>query len=500
MDGGEALRTDVKSTVPPPRSKRPDPLVGTVIAGKFKVHSLVASGGMGKVYRAEQTPLGRPVALKVLHMDPSRADDTDQAQYKKRFLREANILAQLQHPNIVTVFDYGRIEGDGERYFMAMEFLSGETLSQRITERVRLEAPEVIRIALQLARGLTEAHAHHIVHRDLKPSNLMLIAGRGGEEVVKIVDFGIVKIVGENSQETVTQEGSFIGSPSYMAPEQIDTSGKMDTRTDIYSFGVILYQCLTGTVPFNADSSVKMLMAHLNETPQPMRERAPQAGIPDWLEQLVMSCMEKAPERRPQTMEGIARVLAEADAAMRSGLDLASITGMSMRLALHASPDTLVSPSGRSLPAAPSSRKTHSITTQGTASSVAPEAPVEDSTRISAGGMKPARSRRVPLVAGGGVALLAFAGVALLLSRTHGTAPPVQLASPSAPPAVSVAPLTDQVPPTADPIPSLVVPPVASSAVPDAGAGTVVTGAARRVNPRPATTTQKPDLDIRLNR
>jgi serine/threonine-protein kinase len=498
VDGGEALRTDVKSTVPPPGSKKPDPLVGTVIAGKFKVHSLVASGGMGKVYRAEQAPLGRPVALKVLHMDPARADDTDQAQFKKRFLREANILAQLQHPNIVTVFDYGAIEGESERYFMAMEFLSGETLSQRIAERVRIEAPEVIRIALQLARGLTEAHAHNIVHRDLKPSNLMLIAGRGGEEVVKIVDFGIVKIVGEQSQETVTQEGAFIGSPSYMAPEQIETGGKMDTRTDIYALGVILYQCLTGTVPFEAGSSIQMLMAHLNKTPQPMRERAPQADIPDWLDELVMSCMEKAADRRPQTMDGIARVLAEADAAMRSGRNLASITGMSMRLALHASPDTLVSPSGQSLVAAPSARKTHSITTQGTAASVAPEAPITDGTRISAGGTKPTRSRLVLLAAAGGAALLALGGLVVVLSRAQGS-PPVQAASPPSPPAVSVGPLADDVLPTADPIPSLVVPPVAASAVPDSGA----VGGGRRGPPRSApttTATQKPDLDIRLNR
>ena len=486
----------MKSTVPPPGSKRPDPLVGTVIAGKFKVHSLVASGGMGKVYRAEQTPLGRPVALKVLHMDPSRADDTDQSQFRKRFLREANILAQLQHPNIVTVFDYGAIDGDSERYFMAMEFLSGETLAQRIAERVRIEAPEVIRIALQLARGLTEAHAHNIVHRDLKPSNLMLIAGRGGEEVVKIVDFGIVKIVGENSQETVTQEGAFIGSPSYMAPEQIEAGGKMDTRTDIYALGVILYQCLTGTVPFEAGSSIQMLMAHLNKAPQPMRERAPQIDIPDWLDELVMSCMEKAAERRPQTMEGIARVLAEADAALRSGRNLATITGMSMRLALHASPDTLVSPSGRSLVAAtPSTRKTHSITTQGTAASVAPEAPVEDSTRVSAGGLKPTRSRLVPLGAlGVGAALLAFAGVALV--RSHAPPPPAQLASPAPAPTASVAPLDDPVSPTVEPIPSL-APMVAASALPDSGAGRRIT------TPRPAPTTaptQKPELDIRLNR
>ncbi len=472
------------------------------MAGKFKVLALVAAGGMGKVYRAEQAALGRTVALKVLHMDPALAEGTDQTQFKKRFLREANILAKLQHPNIVTVFDYGRIDGDDEQYFMAMEFLSGETLSQRIAARVRIDAPDVVRIALQLARGLTEAHAHNIVHRDLKPSNVMLVAGRAGEEVVKIVDFGIVKVVGESSQETVTQEGSFVGSPSYMAPEQIEPTGKIDTRTDVYSFGVILYQCLTGSVPFEASSSLQIMMAHLSSAPEPMRERAAQADVPDWLHELVMSCLEKNPDRRPQTMEGIARVLAEADAAMRSGHNLSSVPGMSLKLAQHASPDTLVSPSGRSVPAAePSSPRRHSITTQGTTASVAPEAPTVEGTQISAGGQKPTRKRPVPLPAVAGVALVVLAAGTIVLSRRSETSPLVPATSSPSPPATSITPLPDPTLPIATPIPSLDVAPVASSAPADAG---VISG--RRAPPtRPAVTptataTSPPALDIRLNR
>ena len=242
-------------------------------------------------------------------------------QFKKRFLREASILARLQHPNIVTVFDYGAIEGlEAERYFMAMEFLSGQTLTRRISDNMSLATRDTMKIARQIARGLSEAHAVGVIHRDLKPSNVMLLPGRDGEDLVKIVDFGIVKLIGDDSRdgEELTQEGSFIGSPKYMAPEQITRGGKIDARTDVYSFGIILYQCLTGSVPFDGASSIQTLMAHLNQVPQPIRERAPSAEVPEWLDLLVMSCVEKDPEKRPQTMEAVARALAEAEAAPTS--------------------------------------------------------------------------------------------------------------------------------------------------------------------------------------
>jgi eukaryotic-like serine/threonine-protein kinase len=312
----------VKSIDPPAsKVKKLDPLIGSVVNGQYRIRSLVAAGGMGKIYEAEQIALGRRVALKLLHTQSER-DGDDDPQFKKRFLREASILARLQHPNIVTVFDYGQIEGgESERYFISMEFCAGETLAQRIADRGSLSTKETVRISRQIARGLTEAHAHGVIHRDLKPSNVMLLPGRDGEELVKIVDFGIVKIIGDDSQEKeeeLTQEGSFVGSPKYMAPEQINRGGKVDARTDVYSFGIILYQCVTGTVPFESESSVQTLMAHVNEPPQPMRERAPRAEIPDWLDELVMACLEKAPEKRPQTMDAVAKTLAEAEAALAS--------------------------------------------------------------------------------------------------------------------------------------------------------------------------------------
>src|SRR5688572_25987582 len=214
-------------------------LVGRLVNGKYDVQAVIAAGGMGKIYRAEQQPLGRIVALKVLHARGGAAGTTGSGShgssgdplFKKRFFREASILAKLQHPNIVTVFDYGRIDGlepDDEQYFMAMEFLSGETLQQRIQARGALTVDEIMPVARQVARGLREAHANGIIHRDLKPSNIMITNGRDGEDLVKIVDFGIVKLTAEDEKtQELTQQGLFIGSPKYMAPEQV-SSGKVD--------------------------------------------------------------------------------------------------------------------------------------------------------------------------------------------------------------------------------------------------------------------------------
>jgi len=290
-----------------------------VVNGKYKVRSLIAVGGMGKVYRAEQMPLGRDVALKVLHVEG--ATSQDDPQFQKRFSREASILAKLQHPNIVTVFDYGQIEGEKTaRFFISMEFLSGETLGRRIETLGGMTAEETIRVARPIARGLTEAHAQGVIHRDLKPSNVILVPSRDGDDVVKIVDFGIVKIVGdENGTEELTKEGAFIGSPKYMAPEQIDDGGEVDARTDIYAFGIILYQCLTGTVPFHGATSLQTLMGHLHTMPVPMRVRAPNVEIPEWLDDLVMACIQKDPDKRPQTMDLVSRTLGAVEPSVTSG-------------------------------------------------------------------------------------------------------------------------------------------------------------------------------------
>ena len=284
-----------------------DPLPGTVVNGKFRVLSVLAHGGMGKIYRAEQVPLGRPVALKVLRTKYADELDDD-PHFHRRFFLEASILSKLQHANIVTLYDYGRIEGIAtEQYFMAMEFLRGETLSQRLRDVGALAPESTLKLVRQMAKGLREAHKLGIVHRDLKPSNIMLVPEEDGAEVVKILDFGIGKLIAADSED-LTAEGSFVGSPRYMAPEQIH-EGKVDARSDIYSLGVMMYECFTGRIPFDGETNIAIMMAHCNQPVPPMRARSPSVAVPEILESFVRLCLEKNPTHRPQTMEEFVRGL-----------------------------------------------------------------------------------------------------------------------------------------------------------------------------------------------
>ncbi|HSN97508.1 MAG TPA: serine/threonine-protein kinase [Candidatus Nanopelagicales bacterium] len=297
-----------KPSEPPRSNEAADPMVGKVLNGKFKINSMLATGGMGTIYRGEQLPLGRPVAVKVLI--PNVTSRQLDPNFHKRFFLEASILAKLQHPNIVTVFDYGRMEdAEGERYFMAMEFLEGETLFRRVRRMGRLPPQDAMRIAKQIARGLREAHKQGVVHRDLKPSNIMLCSGEDGDEAVKILDFGLVKVLSDDSEE-LTQQGAFLGSPRFMSPEQI-SHGKVDLRTDMYSLGIILYQMLCGKVPFESDKSIQILMAHLQQPVPRMKERNPEVEVPEPLEALVMRCLSKDPDGRPSTMDAFVQQLGE---------------------------------------------------------------------------------------------------------------------------------------------------------------------------------------------
>jgi serine/threonine-protein kinase len=291
----------------------PDSMLGATLNGRYRVRSVIANGGMGRIYLAEQIPLGRLVAVKVLHgRYTTKGDDP---AFQKRFFLEASILSRLQHPNIVTLYDYGRIDGlADESYFMAMEYLGGETLHRRLRMRGALTPGEATALIRSVARGLREAHRQGVVHRDLKPSNVMLVPGEDGSEVTKILDFGLVKVLSDDSEE-LTKEGSFLGSPRYMSPEQI-AHGRVDLRTDVYSLGVILYQCLCGRTPFESENSVHILMAHLHTAPPPMRERAPGVEVPERLERFALRCMEKDPAQRPATMDDVLRELAECEAAV----------------------------------------------------------------------------------------------------------------------------------------------------------------------------------------
>ncbi len=403
-----------------------DPLVGTVLNGKFQVHAVIANGGMGRIYRGEQIPLGRPVAIKVLHS--KYTSSSEDPAFQKRFFLEASILSKLQHPNIVTVFDYGHIEGlDDESYFLAMEYLAGETLHRRLRTLGALPPVEAIGIIRQMARGLREAHRQGVVHRDLKPSNIMLVPEDAGHELVKIIDFGLVKVLTDESEE-LTKEGSFLGSPRYMSPEQI-AHGKVDHRTDVYSLGVILYQCLCGRTPFENENSVHTLMAHLQHPVPPMRERNPAVEVPEVLEQFARRCLEKNPINRPATMEEFLRGLRECEATLGILTASAANTAASGHFAAmgNAAGPITNDPSLTSAPHTGSGARLTPPVAAMTSSPAMPSAPMASapvpSAAFPAAAPEAPKSRALPLALGA-IVVLGCIVVALLVLRTPAAPPP----------------------------------------------------------------------------
>ncbi|MCA9585662.1 MAG: serine/threonine protein kinase [Myxococcales bacterium] len=295
-------------------SKAPDPLIGRVIADRFRLTGLIARGGMGKVYRAEQSPLGRICAVKVLN--PNYNGEAD-PEFHRRFYREASTAAKITHPNSVTIFDYGQTDDD--IYYMAMEYLEGLTLHQAIRQSTTLPEERVARIARQICRALREAHALGVIHRDLKPANIFLVQNDDDDrDFVKVLDFGLVKHVSERPEDQLTQTGLFMGSPKYMAPEQIQ-GGHVDPRTDIYSLGIIMYEMLTGKVPFERPTSVNILMAHVGEPPPPMREVNPNLVCTPVFEDLVMRCIAKDPSERFSSMDEVLAAIKMATGASMTG-------------------------------------------------------------------------------------------------------------------------------------------------------------------------------------
>jgi serine/threonine protein kinase len=290
---------------------------GQIVNGTYRIQSLLGEGAMGRVYRAHQISLDRVVALKILRLD--RVSAQQQAEMETRFSLEASMCSQLSHPNIVTVYDHGRIaSGPSEgACFIAMEFLDGETLGEWIRSQ-RLTLKQTLRFAIEIAQALHEAHESGVIHRDLKPENVMLVR-RGGEPVVKLVDFGLVRGVGAKALG-LTAAGAFLGTPAYMAPEQIQRAA-IDSRTDIYALGAVLFECITGRLVFESDDIMAMAVAHLQARPPSFQATNPRVTASAALERLVMQMLEKDPAKRPQTAEDVLRALREtpeAEVATRS--------------------------------------------------------------------------------------------------------------------------------------------------------------------------------------
>jgi eukaryotic-like serine/threonine-protein kinase len=254
---------------------------------RYRVLEKIGEGGMSEVFEAEHIHLGKKVALKLL-----RRELASDAQAVERFRREARTTSTLGHPNVVHVIDFGHA-ADGSLY-LAMEWLSGETLAARLEEGP-LPQDLALEVIEQVCDGLAAAHAAGVVHRDMKPANVFLAHDGRGALVAKVLDFGIAKLAMTDS--SLTRTGTFVGTPDYIAPEQA-LGEEVDGRADVYSVGVMLYQLLTGTVPFSGDTFMAVIHAHTMHRPEPPSQRAPERGIWSELEALVLRCLEKEPSRR----------------------------------------------------------------------------------------------------------------------------------------------------------------------------------------------------------
>jgi serine/threonine protein kinase len=282
-----------------------DPLLGVVVEGRYRIESVIGQGSAGTVYKAVQELIGREVAIKVLH-DYLVSDQ----EFIKRFTQEAKASSRLSHPNIITIYDFGVIP-QGGRPYIAMDLLKGTPLSDALADRNHLEIEEAIPIFKQVCGALAEAHRQGVVHRDVKPENIVLVERSGQRLFPIVVDFGIARLVQEESDVArITRTGTVCGSPTYMSPEQC-TSSKVDHRSDIYSLGVVIYETLTGEVPFLSDELVKVMAMHLSDPPKPLNQVREDLVFPQALEEVVYKSLAKNPDQRFQTMEEFSEALEE---------------------------------------------------------------------------------------------------------------------------------------------------------------------------------------------
>ncbi len=273
------------------RSPSPEP-----VGGRSKLIEPIGEGTFAVTYRGRDVVLGRTVAVKILR--PEHAAD---ATVVARFEREARLAASVSDPNVVDVYDYG---ADAGTFFIAMRYVPGPTLKQELDRRGRFAAPDAVHVVRQILHGLAAIHAAGIIHRDIKPENVLL----GEDGIARVADFGVAH---DQPTEGLTNHGTTVGTASYMAPEQA-RGGDLSPATDLYAVGVILYELLAGRLPFEAESPMAIMLAHLQRQPSPPSALAPDAAIPPQVEAEVMRALEKSPEMRPPSAVAFAETLARA--------------------------------------------------------------------------------------------------------------------------------------------------------------------------------------------
>lgn len=277
--------------------QKADPFLGReLVNGEYRVVQKIGTGGMGSVYKAEQPEMSRLVAIKILH--PKLTNRQDLAS---RFRREARAMAQLTHPNTVKVFNYGELE-DGSLYIV-MEFLEGRNLNRAVKREGPMTVERAIPILIQVCGALQEAHSMGIIHRDLKPENIFLARQMGMEEYPKVLDFGLAKVTEQQMRPgsvNLTQEGMVFGTPEFMSPEQAQ-GHPLSGTSDIYSLAVILYEALTGKLPFDARTPMEYIQKHVTQPPIPLSVRAPGLRFPKGLDEVIACALQKDPARRYQS-------------------------------------------------------------------------------------------------------------------------------------------------------------------------------------------------------
>ncbi|NUO47692.1 MAG: serine/threonine protein kinase [Polyangiaceae bacterium] len=328
----------------------PDPLIGTIVDGRYIIEQTLGEGGMGVVYGGRHRMIERKVALKVLKRELA----TD-PEIVERFVQEAKTATSIGNPHIVDILDFGTLP-DGSTYF-AMEYLDGTSLTSLVTSK---PAPSrIAKIAMQACDGLGAAHERGIIHRDLKPDNIFIIR-RSGEDFVKILDFGIAKVSGHTTGPKLTKAGAVFGTPHYMSPEQA-AGTSIDHRADIYALGIILYELAAGQLPFDSDNYMGILTKHMYQVPIPIRALVNNADCPPGLEAIIQKCLQKPPSQRYQSCAELAEdlerfVSGQVPVAVQERLSGAS-SALNVPYDYFRTPSSLPTGAGPILPATPARKK-----------------------------------------------------------------------------------------------------------------------------------------------
>lgn len=271
--------------------------VGTVIEERYRISEFLGMGGMGSVYRAKHLEFGRDAAIKILH-----ARYTSDIAAVKRFQREARIISGLNHTNILSVYAFGGYKGF---VYLAMEFVEGKSLAKLIAEKGTLKPDEALPLLLQICEGMAHAHKNEVLHRDLKPDNVMIVIEDNGAQCAKVVDFGLAKLQDTPDGQRLTKTGEVVGDPRYMAPEQC-RGLPLDARSDLYSFGCLMYEVFTGLSPFESDDPVSIMQKQVGMDPEPF---AQSLGLPPALEAITFNCMAKDRDERYDSFDEVGKLL-----------------------------------------------------------------------------------------------------------------------------------------------------------------------------------------------